>query len=153
MNDTAEREKGLDFLKKRSVGTLATLADAGGPRARTVHYVVNDSFEIFFLTLSGTRKVEDINHDHRAAFVVSDVEAPQTLQLEGVLVEQPDTLLADSGLKGLLDVLMKNGARFAPLTHLDAGKVLFYKITPTWIRWGDYTDGAGSERVFTEISA
>jgi|SRR3989344_1057569 len=150
---TDAKTRALAFLKNNAVGTLATVSPEGMPRARTVHYVVTDSFEIFFLTLSGTRKVEDINGDHRAAFVVSDEDAPQTIQIEGTLVEQPDLTLIDPVVSGLMQTLMARGESFAPLTHLDAGNILCYKLVPTWIRWGDFTHGEGSSEVFSVIAS
>jgi hypothetical protein len=71
--------------------------------------------------------------------------------MEGVLTEQPDTIDTDPALREIMETLMRKGPHFAPVTHLDAGKVLFYKLTPTWIRWGDFTEGQGSDEVFTEI--
>lgn len=149
MNDSS-KQAALTFLKTHTLGTLATLSEQG-PRARTVYYVPNDQFEVFFFTLAGTRKVKDINADHRAAFVVSDETAPRTLQMEGTLLELPDTTIADPMVKELLDTLMEHGHHFAPLTHMDASSILFYKLTPTWVRWGDFTVADGSDQVFTTI--
>lgn len=150
--NTDARTPALTFLKSHSVGTLATISPEGMPRARTVHYAATDSFEIFFLTLSGTRKVEDIVGERRAAFVVSDEDAPQTLQIEGTIVEQPDLTIADPIVAALIQTLMARGDSFAPLTHLDTGNILCYKLTPTWIRWGDFTHGEGSHEVFSAIT-
>ncbi len=152
MSDTDPKKQARSFLNEHSVGVLATVSSEGGPRARTVYYASTSNFQVFFFTLSGTRKVADINGDHRAAFVVSDTSAPQTLQMEGVLTELPDTTIADPIVKELMDTLMEKGAHFAPLTHLDASRILFYKITPTWIRWGDFTKGDGTDEVLLEIT-
>jgi general stress protein 26 len=148
--DHTERARAL--LMEHTTGVLATLASNGGVRARTVHYAANDAFELFFVTLAGTRKVEDINADHRAAFVISDPEAPRTLQIEGVLSEQPDTAIIDPMVQKLMDTLMEKGDTFAPLTRLDADNILFYKLTPTWIRLGDFTRTGGSDSVYAEIT-
>lgn len=137
---------------KHATGVLATAAPDGGVRARTIHYAANDAFEVFFVTLAGTRKVEDINANHRAAFVVSDPEIPSTLQIEGVLSEQPDTAIIDPMVHKLMDTLTEKGDMFAPLTHLDANNILFYKLTPTWIRLGDFTKSGGSDSVYTLIT-
>ncbi len=149
MNNT--EQSALSFLEDRTVGTLATVSAEGLPRARTVYYVSNELFEIFFFTLAGTRKVEDINANHLAAFVVSDGNLPQTLQLEGVLTELPDSSVADPQMQQLFDVLTARGSDFAPLAHLDASRVLFYKLTPTWVRFGDFVRKNSTDEVLTEI--
>lgn len=149
MNDSS-KEAARSFIKAHTLGTLATVSETG-PHARTIYYATNDQFEIFFVTLAGTRKVVDINGDHRAAFVISDENAPQTLQMEGTLLELPDTTIADPMVKELLDTLMERGSHFAPVTHMDASSILFYKLTPTWMRWGDFTKADGSDEVFSTL--
>lgn len=149
---TDSKQQALTFLKANAVGVLATISDAGGPRARTVYYSANDDFEIFFMTLRSTRKAEDLAHEHRAAFVVSDSQAPQTLQIEGVVTELTGTAVIDSTVKDLLATFNAHGPHFAPLTHMHADVVSYYKISPTWIRFGNFTEGQGEERVFATIS-
>lgn len=146
------RQNALDFLKQSSLGTLATVSAAGIPRARTVYYAAGENFEIYFLTLAGTRKVEDINANHRAAFVISDIEAPQTLQLEGDVIEQPNTTIVDPVVHALMDTLMSMGDSFAPLTHLDADAILLYKLVPTWIRFGDFIESQGTDESLVEVA-
>ncbi|KND47137.1 MAG: hypothetical protein AB199_01755 [Parcubacteria bacterium C7867-004] len=151
MTDPLTRQTALSFLKERAFGVLATVSPEGEPRARSVYYASDDSFGIFFLTLSGTSKVEDINNDHHAAFVVSAEDVPRTIQIEGVISELTDTATIDPIVQELMDTLMKNGPHFAPLTHLDAGRVLFYKITPSRVRWADFTKGDGTDEVFSQL--
>lgn len=150
MNDSTHTAR--SFLEEHTLGTLATRSAEGAPRARTVYYVSNNLLEIFFFTLAGTRKVEDINDNHLAAFVVSDENIPSTLQMEGVLSELPDTTIADEQMQKLLEVLTKKGSHFAPLMHLDASAILFYKLTPTWMRYGDFTKGSTTDESLTEIA-
>ncbi len=141
----------LALLKEETTGVLATISSDGSPRARTLYFTSDDAFNIFFLTFSGTQKVSEINADHRAAFVVSAPEKPQTLQIEGTISELTDTAVISPVVRILMDTLMKGGPHFAPLTHLDSGRVLFYKLTPSRVRFGDYTHGEGTEEVLLEI--
>lgn len=141
----------LSFLQDRSVGVLATLSPQGTPRARTVYYSTDDSFAIYFCTLTGTRKVEDIVSNANGAFVVSDEDAPRTIQIEGTISNLTETALLTDEVRQLLGKIMERGPFFAPLTHLDPGKAELYKLTPTLIRFGDFTDGIGSDVSFTEI--
>lgn len=140
------------FLSLHSLGVLASLSPQGGPRARTVYYAAGTDFTLFFLTTDGTRKVEDLNHDSRCAFVVSNEEGPQTLQMEGTVTDLTETATLDPVTHNLLEILLARGERFAPVTRLDMGSIHFYKLTPTWVRWGDFTQGQGTASVMTEIS-
>ncbi|MEK7079680.1 MAG: pyridoxamine 5'-phosphate oxidase family protein [Patescibacteria group bacterium] len=148
-NDHTEQARA--FLQANSLGVLATVAPGGGVRARTVYYAANEKFEVYVVTLQGTRKVEDIASDGRVAFVVSDPNAPSTIQLEGTMVEQPNTPIDDPMVQKLMDTLMEKGETFAPLTHLDVNKIIFYKLTPTWVRFGDFAHTSGSSEVLSVI--
>lgn len=146
-----KRKTMLSFLQDRSVGVLATLSPQGTPRARTMYYSADDSFAIYFCTLAGTRKVGDVSSDAHGAFVVSDENAPQTIQIEGTISNLTETAVLNDEVRRLLGKVMERGPFFAPLTHLDPGKVELYKLTPTLVRFGDFTDGIGSGVSFTEI--
>ena len=148
-NDHTEQARA--FLQKNSLGVLATVAPGGGVRARTIYYAANENFEIYVMTLLGTRKVEDIAADQHVAFVVSDPNAPSTIQLEGTMTEQPNTPIDDPMVQKLMDTLMEKGETFAPLTHLDPNKIIFYKLTPTWVRFGDFAQANGTDEALTVI--
>ena len=145
------KERALAFLASHTTGVLATISPSGHPRARTVYYVCDDSFSIYFTTLANTRKDDDIAANDRAAFVVSEEAVPQTLQLEGAVTNLTDSIAIDPALAKLAEVTMSNGTYFAPLTRFDPAKVLFYRLKPEWIRWGDFTHGVTSTEVLSEI--
>jgi hypothetical protein len=48
-------------------------------------------------------------------------------------------------------IFMAKGEHFPPLAHLDPGRALLYKLTPEWIRWGDFTKGESSDETFVTI--
>lgn len=145
------KEGAASFLKEHSAGVLATLSPDGTPRARTVYYASDDSLNVYFCTLTSTRKTEDIANDAHGAFVVSDDKAPRTIQIEGTISDLTETATIDDVVRRLTDTLMEQGAHFAPLTHLDPGKIAFYKLTPAWVRFGDFTDGFGADKTFSDI--
>jgi uncharacterized pyridoxamine 5'-phosphate oxidase family protein len=146
-----KKQAALEFLTKHSLGALSTVSPDGKPRSRTVYFVSDDSFSVYFLTLSGTRKVEDLEHNAHAAFVVSSEDAPKTLQIEGTIENITETEVISPLTSALIAKTQERGPFFAPLVHLDSGKALLYRLTPTWVRFGDFTDGMGSEASFTEI--
>lgn len=85
------------------------------------------------------------------AFVVSDEDMPATLQIEGVVEDITETATNDEQTKSLLAILFEKGERFAPVTHLDAGVIRIYKLTPSWMRLGAFKGNQGSDEVFSEI--
>lgn len=148
---TGVRPVALAFLKSHQAGVLATVAD-GAPRARLIYYAADDAFNIFFVTLANTRKATELADSPKAAFVVSDAAVPQTIQLEGIVENLTENATIDDTLAKLVKTLMSNTTYGAPLTHLDSSTIKYYRLSPTWIRWGDFTRGYGSSAVFSEIA-
>jgi general stress protein 26 len=151
--DQKEQKKpdALAFLKAHKTGVLATLSPEHTPHARLVYYASDDSFKIYFLTLSNTHKAEDISRDAHAAFVVATEEVPQELQMSGTIEDLTDSAILDPVVSELFANLKSNEMYGAPVTRFDAAKILFYCFTPSLIRWGDFTSGHTSDEVFTDI--
>lgn len=150
MTEIDIKTKAREFLTNNTLGTLATVASDGSPRARSLYYATDDTFAVYFVTLTGTRKVDDLAHNSAAAFVVSDENIPATLQIEGTVENITDTAVLNETVHNILATLMKRGEYFAPVTHMDAGQVLFYKLTPTWVRFGNFVIGEGNREVFSD---
>jgi|TARA_R110000824_G_scaffold401771_1_gene615623 hypothetical protein len=151
MKDIDPKVAAHSFLTSNSLGVLATLSQDGNPRARSVYYATDDNFAIYFVTLAGTRKIEDLAHHTKGAFVVSDESIPATLQIEGTIENASHTPAPSDAVRSIFDILLKRGGHFTPLTRLDTGVVHMYKLTPTWIRWGDFSARGGSDAVFNEL--
>lgn len=152
MNDAEKvRSEARTFLKNHVTGTLATISPNGSPRARTVYFAGDDSFSIYFVTHADTRKWEDMQTNLHAAFVVSDEKVPQTLQIEGTLINLTKTALIDPALVDLTIVLLSNTTYFAPITRFSPADMVFLKLTPDWIRWGDFSKGNGTTEILKEI--
>lgn len=146
-----KRDEALSFLVNHDTGVLATISDAGEPRARLVYYTCDDAFNIYFITLKNTRKAADITANGKAAFVVSETEIPHTIQLEGTVADLSDSATLDPLLVDFMRRLMSHNTFGIPITHFDTSEFIFCKLTPTWVRWGDFTFGQGTDNVLTEI--
>ena len=145
------RDEALSFLVNHDVGVLATISRAGEPHARTIYYTCDAAFNIYFITLKNTRKAMDVASNPRAAFVVSEIEVPKTIQIEGNIADLTDTATNDALLTGFIHRLTTDKPYSIPLTHMDSGELKFYKLSPTWVRWGDFTFGTGSDQVLSRI--
>lgn len=152
-NPQGKRDEALSFLVNHDAGVLATVSAEGQPGARMIYYTCDDSFNVYFITLKSTRKVEQLASNSRAAFVVSEMDIPRTIQIEGKVEDMSETATDDPLLTDFIRRLMAHQPYGIPLAHFDASTLLFYKLTPSWIRWGDFTIGSGTDEVLTEISA
>jgi uncharacterized pyridoxamine 5'-phosphate oxidase family protein len=149
---TSAHAAALSFIKSHETGVLSTLSMAGTPRARTLYYVSSEDFSIYFLTLINTRKAEDMRHHHEVAFTVSDTSVPQTLQIEGLVEDVSNIPVSDTIVHGIFERLKSNATYHAPLARFDAAEVKFFRITPTWIRWGDFTSGTHTDEILFDLT-
>ena len=147
-----KRDDALSFLVAHETGVLATLSDEGTPRARLVYYTCDDSFNVYFITLANTRKVADLKKNQHVAFVVAEPDVPRTIQMEGTTTDLTDTAELDPMLSEFVHRLMSHGRYGIPLARFDASELRFFRLIPTWVRWGDFTIGEGTMEVLTEIT-
>ncbi|MFZ1988026.1 MAG: pyridoxamine 5'-phosphate oxidase family protein [Minisyncoccia bacterium] len=149
--DTDKKTEALAFLKDHVTGVLATLADGEQPRARLVYYAADDAFGVYFISLANTRKVADLAAHPKAAFVVVSTEAPRTLQIEGIVSDVTEETPDIQVFKELIKNATSNETYFAPMDRFDPAEFRYFVLKPTWVRWGNFTFGYGSENVFAEI--
>lgn len=150
---TGKRDDALAFLVDNETGVLATLSKEGTPRARMVYYTADDNFNVYFMTLANTRKVADIGTNPHVAFTVSETNTPRTLQLEGTVTDLTMTATNDPLLVHFIKTLSSKSTYGIPIEHLDTAVMRFFKITPLWVRWGDFTFGEGTDNVMSTIQS
>lgn len=132
---------------------MGTVSQSGDAHASMVYYTADDAFNVYFLTLPGTRKYQAISAHPQVAFTVSTADVPATLQLEGVAMDislDPDIAAKKSEL---MEVLNSNQWFYGPIAKLDPADVVVVWVRPTWVRWANYAFAeAGSGSVLQEIS-
>jgi general stress protein 26 len=146
------RSAALAFLTENDLAALSTVSSEGGPRSRLVYYAADDAFSVYFLSLANTRKVADIRANPKAAFVVMSDDKHRTLQIEGSFEEITDTATFGPILSELTKHLFPKGEESAPVAHLDEARPVFFKLVPSWVRFGDFTLAKGSSDAFAEIN-
>lgn len=150
----AKRAAALQFLKSHTAGVLASSGEGGRPHASVVYYTCDDRFSIYFITLASSRKYQALKAHPWAAFVVGTLDVPQTLQIEGPVVELRQEEEMGKHLPEILKRLTSNAKYFAPITKMDPADMVVMWMEAKWIRWADYAQAAsGNANVFTELDA
>ncbi len=129
-----------EFLSQNKMGTLATVTKEGKPHADTIYYTIGDSFEICFLTETGTLKYKNIQYHNDVFFVVTNPEKKVTAHIKGIasLVTDKDSL------KTMMEhfaVILNGEESFdtvLPILKRDDGNMVVVKISPEEIRFSDY---------------
>ena len=120
-------------MRSHSLVVQTSVSRANAPQAAVVGAVVTDGFEIVFDTLAATRKVANLRHNPRIAFVVGGLMDgdERTAQYEGV-ADQP----AGRELDRLKELYFQ---RFPDGRDRQRWPGLVYvRARPTWIRYSDY---------------
>ena len=130
----------LDYLKTQRVGVLAVEMMDGSPHAATVHFAHSeDPFIFYFETNREYRKSEALfgKEKTRASFVVGSTEdTMKTLQVDGVaeLIQPQEREIYNSIYFG----------KFPKKKEKSEGpSFVFFKFTPTWWRFTDWTTPTG----------
>jgi hypothetical protein len=134
----------LAFLQRHPLAVEASSGPAGAPQAAVVGVVVSDTFEVFFDTLSNSRKCSNLRRDPRIALVFGwDADTGCTLQLEGT-ADEP----GEAELKRLKPLYF---ARFADGVERQAWPLItYFRVRPSWLRFSDFS---GAEPRIVEFSA
>lgn len=142
------RDQLLAFMREHSLGVQVSVTErvrtAGGgsgivvtdvcaPQAAVVGIVVTDRVEIFFDTVRGSRKAENLRRHPRIAFVIGGWVAgdERTVQYEGIADEPAGAEL--ERLKRLYFVQFPEGREREAWPD-----ILYVRARPEWVRYGDY---------------
>jgi general stress protein 26 len=134
------RKEILDYLRTQRVGVLAVEMMDGSPHAATVHFShTEDPFVFYFETYREYRKAEALfgKKQSRASFVVGANESDmKTLQLDGIV-----QLLTSEEIKNFGSLYLEKFPNKKEKSH--DPKFIFFKFTPYWWRFTDWTTPQG----------
>ena len=136
-----KKELILNFIKKHTIGVLATATPDGLPEAAVIEFAETDNFELIFDTFTTYRKYKNLKNNSRVAFVIGWDENV-TVQYEGVAEE-----LAGDELKRYKKIYFKKNPDAQKWERFK--ETTWFRITPKWIR---YRDGNASPMAIHEIS-
>lgn len=117
----------FEFLNKRKLTVLSSVAPEGNPEAAVMEFAVRKDLEIIFDTATTTRKYKNLKENPRVAFAFG-WEEWDTVQYEGIAQE-----VAGDEREQYRALFLEK--------HPDAKKwdglpeTVYFKVTPTWIRY------------------
>lgn len=121
----------------QSLGVFSTVSEAGKPESAIMYYICDDSLNIYFVTRSESRKYKNLVKNPHIAFVVSSEHPPKTIQLEGTAAEVIDPSEQITYFNQLT-AKANEGLSMLPVEQMPAGEMVFMKMTPMWVRFGNF---------------
>jgi general stress protein 26 len=127
-------EQILDFMRGYRYAVEASVSPSGGAQAAVVGIVVTDDFEIFFDTLTETRKAQNLRRNRAIALVIGGTAGgdERSVQYEGI-VDEPE----GAELERLQTLYFR---RFPDGIERQSWPGLIYlRARPTWVRYSDFS--------------
>ena len=119
-------------MRQHKLAVEASISAAGGPQAAVVGIVVGEQLEVFFDTLTTSRKCANLRRDPRLALVLGwDLDQACTVQFEG-LADEPQGPALDS-LKQRYFAAFPDGVERAGWPD-----ITYVRVRPTFIRFSDF---------------
>lgn len=121
---------------KEAFGVFATV-NQDRPQAATMYFICSENLDIYFMTKTSTRKYKNLMENPHVAFVLTDNHPPKTIQIEGKAIEVMDPAEQTTYYPQLVEKARTN-VSMPPIEQIASGEVVFMKLTPDWIRIGNF---------------
>lgn len=150
-NETLQR-----LFSDQHLASIATISVDGKPHSSTVFYVVDDNMNLYFPTRSKSRKFENIQTNSSVSVDITDEQRMQTIQIQGTAEEIEDPKMTMQLIERLLsasgDQHISLGKWIPPIKQMREGHFAIIKVTPDWMRLGDFSEEAQKSGVnYTQI--
>ncbi len=126
----------LTFMQNNPMAVISTSdAKTGHPESALIAFAETENLEIIFETFDVARKYENLRAHPNVAFVIGwDLGVHCTLQCEGEAHE----VLEENEREACVRLML---AKDTPCTKkfLRDPHVKFFKVTPRWMRFSDYS--------------
>lgn len=147
MTKQAIKKQVIAFLKDIKLSALSTVSADGKPQISSVYFGVDDHFNIYVATGTQSRKYINLQHNKEVAMVMTDSKKIQTVQLEGTISVLKSVKKDSKAIEILSKALASNVWEslthiwdpIPPVLKMQNGDLVILKITPSWIRWADFS--------------
>lgn len=128
-----------DFIRQHKTGVLATVDPNGNPHAAVIYFFTDANSNIYFLTKTGTKKADNLEHNPHAMFVIYDAASQSTAQITG----QAAKIISHAELNDVFANIINasidtSGNSVPPISKLQEGDYVAYKLEAKQIRMAEF---------------
>jgi len=129
-----------NFITSHEIAVLSTLSRDNKVQGATVYYHYIDG-KFYILTKSDSSKAHNMLANHQVALTIFDADEIKTLQLQGEAEIEGDLAVKRLVFDELVHPRQyKDENLMPPVTQLDAGGFITFRITPTVAIYSDFND-------------
>ena len=135
-------KEALDFLRQLDLAVLSTVDRYGVVKGAVINYTVGTDNLIYIMTKSDTAKAKGVYAHGQVALTVHEPGSLKTVQVEGTAELEQDPATKQKVFKLFTSPKnYKEGKHLPPVTKLVFGSYVVIRITPTFMRYRDYSIG------------
>lgn len=142
MTNSNTQEIMSTFINEHSFAVLSTINSKGHPHGTAIYAGCDKDLNVYFKTKSGTAKSSYVDNDDMVALTFGDEAAQATLQLSGSVAEVYDPAEGDAAMQLLDNLKHHTDDARQPLSKLNAGSYIIFRITPDWAHMTVYGGGS-----------
>lgn len=154
MRNKLTRKDICHYLCKLSIAVLSTVDSDNKPHSAAMFFTVDEDLNFFLMTKSTTKKYLNCEKNKNVALTVIDPHVIKTVQVHGAIERVTDTEVTTKVIVALEEKNAVGGISYwpPPLSKIQEGEIVILKVTPTWLRYADYSNPAAKEQdVFHQI--
>lgn len=130
----------LRYLKSHETAVFSTIDSNGNVSGAVIYYLVGEDNNIYILSKSHTKKAQNILINSHVALTVYEPNGLQTVQLQGDGSIEKD----EKTRSQVFDKIVKNRyysekIDLPPITKIKEGTYMVIRVTPTTIKFRDYS--------------
>jgi general stress protein 26 len=129
-----------NFTFYTDTAVISTVSKEGEPHASVVSFVTDKDDNYYFVTKTDTQKTKNITYKNKVALTIHHSHSLKILQVQGVANIELNSDITKMLIGAITEPkTYKEGVKFPPITKLDAGDYVVFKITPLSVRAHDYS--------------
>ena len=133
-------QEAIAFLRGNDVAVLSSSDKKGTVHGAVIYYVVDEQNKIYILTKAETNKTRNVINHSQVALTIFDVNAAQTLQIQGSAVIETDEKIKQHIVNTIIKPHKYNkGYQLPPVVWLEAGMFVIITITPKTSNFSDFS--------------
>ena len=147
-----EKKEIYAFLAAHRSGVLSTVNDQNQPHGSVVYFAVEDDDSFTFTTKHDTAKHEHLSKNPNVSLVVYDAASQTTVEISATAAEITDEHEAYLAFSKTVDASWKvSEAGVPPISKVNAGAYVAYRLTPSLIRRATFKDKTTGDRNIFQV--
>jgi hypothetical protein len=151
-----KRQRIYDFLANNGIAVLSSVGPNNDPHGAVIYFTINRDFIVSFLAKSETKKYDNLKHNNHVMLTVFEPHTQATVQITGKASEITDGSEINGIAQRVLGTSLRTSdAGVPPLSKLDAGLYVAFKVEPVQVRMAVYArpDPGDYSQLFESIES